>query len=566
MGSFRKQLGGRLGAALEATGFPVAAAAVSPSSDPRFGDYQSNVAMTLARDARKNPRELARQIADAVDVSGIADPPEIAGAGFLNFRILDGALAGFLDGMRADDRLGVDRIDARTILLDFSSPNVAKPMHVGHIRSTILGDCLARVARFLGHRVITDNHIGDWGTQFGKVIHGWKTLLDEEALTRDPITELVRLYREINAAEAADPGIAQAARAELVKLQSGDPENLAIWKRCVELSWGEFQKLYDLLDVRFDERLGESAYRDALGPLCDRLKELGLAEVSEGALCVFFRDIPALADKPAIIRKADGGFLYATTDLATIEHRIARWDPDEIWYVVGAPQALHFEQVFETVRRMGLPIMLRHIPFGSILGEDRKIMKTRSGENVGLGEVLAEALERARKIIAEKNPDLPAQEQEQIARMVGLGAVKYAELSQHRMTDYVFSWDKMLAFQGNTAPYLQNACVRIRSIFRKAPDAQPGAISLGHPAERALGMKLARYPETVPLVLEDFRPNILATYLYELAEQFHAFYEACPVLKAEPTARASRLALCELTLRVLSHGLGLLGIGTPERM
>lgn len=598
MPTLREQLAVRLAAALAACGHAVEGAPVAAASDPRFGDYQSNAAMALAKAARVNPRELAGKLASAVDVAGLADPPEVAGAGFLNFRISRSALESFVNSMLADVRLGLEVTSSpRKIILDFSSPNVAKPMHVGHIRSTILGDCLARVARFVGHDVITDNHIGDWGTQFGKVIYGWKHLLDRAALERDPISELVRLYREVNTLEASDENVARTAREELVKLQGGDPENLAIWKECVELSWTAFEKLYDLLDVRFDERLGESAYNDALAPLCARLEEIGLAEPSDGALCVFFSDVPTLADKPAIVRKADGGFLYATTDLATIEYREARWNPDEIWYVVGAPQALHFQQVFEMARRMGVKVAPRHIPFGSILGENRKIMKTRSGENVGLAEVLTEALERAEALIAAKNPELPADERRDIARVVGVGAVKYAELSQHRLTDYVFSWDKMLAFQGNTAPYLQNAYVRIRSIFRKAaedsstecgrPGCEPtnpadgnvraplasatsgatiGRISLNEPTERTLAAKLASYPEVIPLVLEDFRPNLLANYLFELAETFHAFYEACPVLKAEPATRSSRLALCALASRVLEHGLGLLGIRCPERM
>jgi len=567
MPTLREQLAARVAAALKSCGFDGGDAPVAAASDPRFGDYQSNAAMVLAKRARANPRELAGKLAAAMELEGLASEPEIAGAGFLNFRISRQALESFVSSMLADPRLGLAPATApRRIVLDFSSPNVAKPMHVGHIRSTILGDCLARIARFVGHEVITDNHIGDWGTQFGKVIYGWKHLLNREALKEDPIAELVRLYREVNTLEIADEAVARTAREELVKLQAGDPENLAIWKECVELSWSAFERLYELLDVRFDERLGESAYNDALAPLCDRLEKQGLAEPSDGALCVFFRDVPALADKPAIVRKADGGFLYATTDLATIEYREARWNPDEIWYVVGAPQALHFQQVFEIARLMGVKVAPRHIPFGSILGENRKIMKTRSGENVGLAQVLGEALERAETLIAAKNPDLPADERREIARVVGVGAVKYAELSQHRMTDYVFSWDKMLAFQGNTAPYLQNAYVRIRSIFRKAGDESFGPVSLGEPAERTLAAKLASYPEVVPLVLEDFRPNLLANYLFELAETFHSFYEACPVLKADAATRSSRLALCALASKVLEHGLGLLGIRCPERM
>jgi arginyl-tRNA synthetase len=354
----------------------------------------------------------------------------------------------------------------------------------------------------------------------------------------------------------------------LVKLQAGDAENLAIWKQTVELSWREFEKLYDLLGIKFDERLGESAYNDALAPLCAELEKRGIARESDGALCIFFPEIPTLDGKPAIVRKSDGGFLYATTDLATIDYRVNRWHPDAIWYVVGAPQALHFQQIFAAAKMMGIQGDLRHIAFGSILGEDRKIMKTRSGENVGLAEVLHEAIERARKILSARTEALPPEEAESTARLIGLGAVKYAELSQNRLTDYVFSWDKLLAFEGNTAPYLQNAYVRIRSIFRKAGETPDPAtpILITAPAERALALKILQYAETLPVVLDDFRPNILANYLCELANTYHSFYEACPVLKAEHALRASRLVLSDLAARTLSHGLALLGIACPERM
>ena len=565
----REVLAGRLRAALEAAGLDPARGDVTAAADTRFGDYQSNAAMVLAKEQKRNPRDLAAAILSHLDVSGISASPEVAGAGFLNFRIEPGFLEGRLRELVSDPRLGVPAAtDPKRIVLDFSSPNVAKPMHVGHIRSTILGDCLARVARFLGHEVITDNHIGDWGTQFGKVIYGWKHFLDRESLERDAIAELVRLYREVNRIEEADEAVRKAAREELVRLQAGDPENLAIWKQTVELSWKEFEKLYSLLDIHFDERLGESSYNDALAPLCEDLQRRGIAGVSEGALCLFFRDIPALAEKPAIIRKTDGGFLYATTDLATIQYRVARWNPDAIWYVVGSPQALHFQQIFAAMKKMGISANPAHIAFGSILGEDRKIMKTRSGENVGLSEVLHEGIERARKMLAARQDALPPDEAEEIARTIGLGAVKYAELSQHRLTDYVFSWDKLLAMEGNTAPYLQNAYVRIRSIFRRGGELADSSapVILSVPAERTLGIKLLQYAETVPVVLEDFRPNLLANYLYELANTYHSFYEACPVLKAEPAVRSSRLVLSDLTARILSHGLSLLGIRCPERM
>jgi len=569
MATPREILAERLACALAAAGFSGTAADIAPASDARFGDYQANAAMILAKQQRANPRQIAAQIIEHLDITGLAETPEIAGAGFINFRLLPEFLSRQAGLLATDDRLGsTPAPEPRRIILDFSAPNVAKPMHVGHIRSTILGDSLARIARFLGHEVIADNHIGDWGTQFGKVIYGWKHFLNPEALETDAISELVRLYREVNALEETDETVKKTAREELVKLQQGDPVNHQIWLRAVELSWQEFQKLYDLLDIHFDERLGESFYNPALAPLCEKLAAVGLAEVSEGALCLFFRDIPALADKPAIIRKSDGGFLYATTDLATIEHRVQRWDPSDIWYVVGAPQALHFQQIFAAARLMGVRADLRHIVFGSILGEDRKIMRTRAGENVGLAEVLTEAVGRARVIVTEKNPDLPVAEREEIAGIIGLGAVKYAELSQNRLTDYVFSWDKMLSFQGNTAPYLQNAYVRIRSIFRKLGGEfdTKAPLQIEAPAERALTVKLLQFAETVPLVLEDFRPNLLANYLYELADTFHGFYEACPVLKSEGATRASRLLLCDITARTLSKGLALLGISCPEKM
>ncbi len=542
---------------------------VTAAADTRFGDYQTNVAMLLAKSERTNPRAVATRILEALNVDDLCEKPEIAGAGFINFRLRPELLAQQVRSMMEDPHHGVPQATTpRTIILDFSSPNVAKPMHVGHIRSTILGDSLTRIARFLGHQVVTDNHIGDWGTQFGKVIYGWKHFRDDAALAQSPIKELVRLYKEANALCDSDEAILSTCREELVKLQQGDEENLAIWKQTVALSWKEFEAIYGLLDIEFDEHLGESFYNDRLGPLVDRLLESKIAEISEGAVCVFFRDNPALAEKPCLIRKSDGGFLYATTDLATLEYRAERWRPHAIWYVVGAPQALHFEQVFGVAKQLGFKSDLRHIAFGSILGEDRKLMKTRSGENVQLRDVLDEAQARARALVDEKNPDLPPKEKEAIARTIGIGAVKYAELSQHRMTDYVFSWDKMLSFQGNTAPYLQNAYVRVRSIFRKLDTAfvLPERLTLEAPAELALAKKLAQYGETVPQVLEDFRPNLLANYLYDLASTFHSFFEACPVLKSEGATRESRLALCDLTGRVLRQGLGLLGIGTPEKM
>jgi arginyl-tRNA synthetase len=559
----------RLRAALAACGLPPERGEVVAAADTRFGDYQANAAMVLAKETKRNPRELATQIAEKFDGTGICDKPEIAGPGFLNFRLNPGWISEQIANLSFDPRCGVPAAEKPLkVVVDFSSPNIAKPMHVGHIRSTILGDALARTARFLGHDVVTDNHLGDWGTQFGKVLYGWKHMLDQAALERDPVAEMTRLYREVNALEQTDPTVHKAAREELVKLQQGDAENRAIWQQLVDLSWAEFEDIYAQLGIKFDERLGESFYDPALAALVEKLLASGIAEMSEGAVCIFFRDIPALADKPCLIRKTDGGFLYATTDLATIEYRVDRWQPDAVWYVTGAPQQLHFQQVFAAAQRMGFTTQLEHIAFGSILGEDHKLMKTRSGDNVPLRDLINEAVTRARAMIDGKNAELPEEEKKHIARVVGLGAVKYAELSQHRMTDYVFSWSKMLSLQGNTAPYLQNAYVRVRSIFRKlgAELGEGRNVSLTEPAELALAKKLLQFGEVVPAVLNEFRPNLLANYLFETANAFHTFYEACPVLKASDTERHSRLVLCDTTARVLREGLGLLGVETPERM
>ncbi|MBT8043497.1 MAG: arginine--tRNA ligase, partial [Verrucomicrobiae bacterium] len=506
---------------------------------------------------------------ESLDLGELAEA-DIAGPGFINFRIKQRAWSLRIAGLLGDDRLGVPHASpTQTIVVDFSAPNVAKPMHVGHIRSTIIGDSLARIARFLGHTVITDNHIGDWGTQFGMIIHGWKTILNEQALQDDPVAELLRVYRTVNAQCAEQEDVRETCKKELVKLQAGDAENLSIWERCVDLSKQGLQGIYDRLDVQFDYWYGESFYNDRLAPLVDAMIESGVARESDGAICVFFDGDPKLEDKPAIVRKADGGFLYATTDLATIDFRVEQWNADQIWYVVGAPQQLHFQQIFEATRKRGLNPSMHHIAFGSILGEDRKLMKTRSGDNVQLVDVLDEAVERAGKAIEEKNPGMDAEEKKQVAAIVGVGSVKFAELSQHRMTDYVFSWDRMLSLQGDTAPYLQYSYVRVRSIFRKLEEGikiSPENLAIEADAEVHLARMLVRFGEVVPALLDDFRPNLLANYLLDLAKAFHSFFEACPVLKSEGETQNTRLVLCELTSRVLEKGLGLLGIEVPERM
>ena len=582
---FRAVLTSRLQAAFTAAGIELPEGFtpnVVIASDTRYGDYQSNAAMVLAKQVKANPRALAQQIVDKLDVSDLCEKTSIDGPGFLNFTLSAAALAQRLAVIVSDDKVGVPAVvQPKTIVVDFSAPNIAKPMHVGHIRSTFIGDSLARVARFIGHKVVTDNHVGDWGTQFGMIIHGWKTQLDQAKLKADPIHELVSVYKAVNAATKADEAVLETCKAELVKLQQGDAENLGIWKECVRLTLEQLEKVYSTLDIKFDHYLGESFYNDALAPLVAEMLEKGIATISEGATVVFSdgsvkpeNDPFLIKEKdewkaaPCIIRKGDGGFLYATTDLATIDYRVKEWKADEIWYVVGAPQQLHFRQVFAAAQRRGVTTKMTHIAFGSILGPDGKMFKTRSGETVGLLEVIDEAIERARAAADEKEQGLSTDEKDEIARIIGSGAVKYAELSQNRLTDYKFSWDKMLSLQGNTAPYLLNAYVRTRAIFRKLDGevTLTADLALTEPAERALAMKLAQFAENAHDILDDHRPNLLANYLYELADTYHSFYEACHVLRAEGTARNTRLTLCEATSRVLKTGLGLLGIQTTERM
>ena len=566
----------------------LASVQVRPCPDPKFGDYQSNSLMAQAKERKMNPRQLATDVLAKLDVSDACEKVEIAGAGFLNFRLKSSAVGEALASAARGGHLFFTKAEQpRTIVIDFSSPNVAKPMHVGHIRSTILGDSLARVLRLLGHQVVTDNHIGDWGTQFGMLLVGWKKHLNRDALQRDAIAEMERLYKLVSAACKENEAVLEEARQELVKLQRGDEENLSIWREMLVLSQVQFDTIYARLGVKFDHTLGESFYNPKLQGIVDDLKTKGLARESEGATAIFFEDIPQLKDKPALIQKTDGGFNYTTTDLATLQHRLATWQPQEVIYVTDGRQQLHFQQLFTAFRRWRpqVNVKLAHVWFGSILGEDGKPFKTRSGETVKLAELLDEAEERAFKVVTEKNPDLPEKTCREIARVVGLGAVKYADLLPNRQSDYVFSWDKMLSLQGNTAPYLQYAYARIRSIFRKAEaggtsytsptltlderkdgDSHSSPLQLNTPEELALAKHLLNFGITLEAVAEDYRPNFLCNYLYDLAGHFARFYEACPVLKAEGSERVSRLALCDVTARVLKLGLDVLGIEVLEQM
>jgi arginyl-tRNA synthetase len=567
----------------------VSAVLVRPC-DPKFGDYQSNALMSLAKVRKLNPRQLATDTLAKLNVSDICEKVETAGAGFLNFRLKNSVLARTLEAAARGEHLFFAKVAApKTVVIDFSSPNVAKPMHVGHIRSTGIGDALQRTLRLLGHQVISDNHIGDWGTQFGKLLLGWKQALDRPALERDAITELERLYKVINAECDANPERLEEAKAELVKLQAGDAENISIWKEMIRLSQIQFDTIYAWLGVKFDQALGESFYNPWLSEVVADLLARGIARESEGAVGVFSdgslppkedpflvnRDGEWIAD-PALVRKSDGGFNYTTTDLATIDYRLKTWSPDEIVYVVDDRQSGHFKKLFLIFGRWrpdaAKSTKLVHVGFGKILGDDGKPFKTRSGDTVKLGDLLDEAEERAYKIVSEKSLELPEAQRKEIARVIGLGAVKYADLLPNRQSDYIFSWDKMLALQGNTAPYLQYAYARIHSIFRKAADQFPvqdllPSIQLIANEEKALAKHLLNFGLTLEAVAEELRPNFLCNYLYELAGKFTSFYENCPVLKAEDeTTRTSRMWLCVLAGRVLERGLQTLGIETVKQM
>ena len=569
---------------------------VRATANAKFGDYSATVAMPLAKQAGKPPRQVAEAIIARLDAGEFFDPPgDPVGPGFINLTVRDAALGRLVAEAMADPRLGVPPVEQpQTIVIDYSSPNVAKPMHVGHIRSTVIGDALARILSFRGHAVITDNHLGDWGTQFGMILWGWKHCRDEAAYAVDPTAELGRLYRLVRkAADAKEDELAaddEAARLaaehpelgrevllETAKLHEGDPENRRLWESFMPVCQAEIDRIYARLHVSFDHTLGESFYQPVLGEVVGELLARGLARESRGAIGIF-TDGP---DKPPLlIRKADGAFLYATTDLATIRWRMANWKPDRMLYVVDHRQGQHFRQVFDAAGAWGYAdVDLVHVAFGTVLGEDGRPFKTRAGDTVGLDALLDEGVARAKEVVASSQAGragepIPPDEQQQIAEAVGIGAIKYADLSQNRTTDYVFSFDKMLELKGNTAAYMQYAVARVEGIFTKGGidreqlrrDVQGQGIAFADPRERALAIQLLRFPEALEDVEADEKPNSLTAYLYEVAGAYSTFYDALPVLKAEGSERASRLALCDLTGQVLRKGLELLGITVPSRM
>ncbi|MBN1654238.1 MAG: arginine--tRNA ligase [Deltaproteobacteria bacterium] len=545
------------------------------AKDPSFGDYQINGVMPLAKIAGKPPRELARSIAENLASQEAISRAEVAGPGFINLHLSLDWICKQLRSMGADaKRDGVPLVEkADKIVVDFSSPNIAKQMHVGHLRSTIIGDALIRLLRFVGHEVIGDNHLGDWGTQFGLLIVGMRRFGSRDELKRNPIEELGRIYKLANAAAKQDEAVADQARLELAKLQAGDGENREIWKSFLETSRVELERIYGRLGVSFDTWLGESFYQDMLDDVVADLVKRGIAREDGGAVCVFFDDISELAalKTPLIVQKKDGAFLYATTDIATALYRRDHLLANRVLYVVDQRQSLHFRQLFAVMAKLGVTMRLEHIGFGSVLGTDNKPLKTREGNLISLSELLDRAEERAAERMRCEGLNLSAQQISDLAPIVGIGAIKYVDLQQNRLSDYQFDWDKMISFKGNSGPYLQYAHARIQAVFRKG-GIEPKSLMtdtplyIEHDTEIALAKQLICFADTIHQAAETSYPHLICDHLYSLARLFSSFYEQCPVLKAEPKQRTTRLLLSSIVSRQIKRGLALLGIEAPNRM
>lgn len=576
--TIRESLEASLSKALaQATGISDAKGQVIYATRPEFGDYQANGVMAVARQLRKNPRELAQQVIEQLDKGEWIARAEVAGPGFINLFLNTASVAKRASNcLAAPDQL-IPVIDKpQTIVVDYSSPNLAKEMHVGHLRGTIIGDAIVRILEALGHCVVRQNHVGDWGTQFGMLLtHMESMTADEQALAAN-LADLEQFYRQAKQRFDAEPAFAQQARANVVRLQSGDADCLAAWKRFIEESLKHCEEVYELLKVslnRSDLR-AESFYNDDLPEIVTDLQAAGLLTESDGAKCVFLEEFKGKdgSPLPVIIKKSDGGYLYASTDLAAVRYRCNTLGADRALYVVDARQSLHFQQVFAVARAAGFVrpnCQLEHIAYGTMMGEDGKPFKTRSGDTVKLKDLLEEAVRRAFTLVSEKNPDLPEAERQTIANAVGIAAVKYSDLSKNRTSDYIFDWSSMLSFEGNTAPYLLYAYARIQSVLRRLAeeDVQPGtSIALEAAEERALAVKILQFAELIRQLGVDCFPNQLCLYLYELSGTFMRFYESCPILKADAELRQSRLALAELTAQTLKRGLNLLGIEPLQKM
>ena len=584
-------LEGRISAAMAAaTGLADCEAQVCPATDPKFGDYQANGVMPLAKQIKADPRKLAEKVVENLDVSDVCEPPEVAGPGFINLRLKADFVADRLLQINTDpeNRLGVEKTgQPKTIVVDFSGPNIAKQMHVGHLRSTIIGDCICRLLEFLGHTVIRQNHIGDWGIPMGMVVYALEDVYWEQDEPKLNLEILEQEYKRIVELEKEDPEIADKVRKRTAELQAKEPLAKRYWQEACGITMRECYRLYVMMGVNLStiHTVGESFYADKLKDVVDSLRKNKLSKESDGAICVFPESFKNKEGEPLplIIQKSDGAYLYATTDLAAIRYRVDELKADRVIYVTDARQSLHFQMLFAVAymaswtKRNDYKTQLIHVTFGSVLGENGKPLKTREGENVKLKELLNEAVERAQAIVEEKNPKLDDKQKKEIAEAVGVGAVKYADYSNNRTSDYIFSFDKMLAMEGNTAPYMQYAYARIKSmIVRKAEQKNIKVekelkaiadLNLTEPSELDLAKHLIRYVEAIQAAAADYRPNYLTSYLYELAQKFSVFYTNCPVLDAKQHKRPTRLLLCDLTAKTIKHGLSeLLGIEVVEQM
>ena len=585
----------RVGKAIvEVTGEADCPAIIQPSKNPAFGDYQANGVMAAAKKAKTNPRQLAEQIVAVLEIDDICEPPDIAGPGFINLRLKDAFLADRLLEMNTDkERLAIEKTESpQTVVVDYSGPNIAKQMHVGHLRSTIIGDCISRMYEFEGHSVIRQNHIGDWGLQMGMLLAMAEELKNpmanaqgkgpRGAVYQPPadLEELEKLYKDAATRYSEDSAFSEAARSWIFKLQNHDPIAKTQWHVLRKLTLDACNDIYDLLSIKLSDQdvCGESFYDDKLADVVETLKQMKLAAESDGAMCVFPEGFQNKEGNPLpfIIQKSDGAFLYATTDLAALQFRINDLKADKVIYVTDARQAQHFNMLFAVAKMANWvndDIQLEHVTFGTMLGEDNKPFKTRTGGTVKLKDLLEEAIQRAASVVEEKNPDLPAEQKADIAQAVGIGAVKYADYSNNRNSDFIFSFDKMLAMEGNTAPYMQYAYARIQSIVSKGQInlenelANITNLNFTDDAEKDLAKMLIRYNQAINIAAAECRPNYLTTYLYDLAQSFSRFYNACPVLKADAKQRPLRLLLCDLTARTIHHGLSeLLGIDVVEQM
>ncbi|WP_105902448.1 arginine--tRNA ligase [Vibrio gangliei] len=571
-------LNDKVSQALEAAGAPAGSpAAVRQSAKAQFGDYQANGVMGVAKKLGMNPREFAQKVIDVLDLNGIASKTEIAGPGFINIFLDPAFLAAQASAALADERLGIAQQAQQTIVADYSAPNVAKEMHVGHLRSTIIGDAVVRTLEFLGHKVIRANHIGDWGTQFGMLIANLERVEKEQGEVSMELADLEAFYRESKKLYDEDEAFAERARGYVVKLQGGDEHCAKMWKKLVDVTMLQNQRNYDRLNVSLtrDDVMGESMYNDMLPTIVADLKAQGLAVEDDGAQVVFLDEYKNKDGEPmgVIVQKRDGGYLYTTTDIACAKYRYEQLGADRVLYFIDSRQHQHLMQAWTIVRKAGYvpeSVSLEHHAFGMMLGKDGRPFKTRAGGTVRLADLLDEATERAQKLIEEKNPELSTEEKANIANTVAMAAVKYSDLSKHRTTDYIFDWDNMLAFEGNTAPYMQYAYTRVASIFAKAGidmNGLSGDIQISDDKEKALISKLLQFDEAVSSVAREGQPHLMCSYLFELAGQFSSFYEACPILSAEDeTVKQSRLKLAALTAKTIKQGLSLLGIETLERM